>query len=84
MREANMRNRKKNDGRRRRLRIFAWTLALALALVGWMWLSRSPWGLLLELTAAVIFAVGATWPRTFEGLYRVVGPAKRPRFDNGP
>lgn len=79
-----MRNRKKRNGRGRRLRIFAWTLALVLALVGWLLLSRTPWGLLLELAAAIIFAVGATWPRTFEGLYRVVGPAKRPRFENGP
>jgi hypothetical protein len=84
MREVGMRNKKKGDGRGRRLRIFAWTLALTLALVGWMWLSRSPLGLLLELTAAIIFAVGATWPRSFESLYRIVGPPKRPRFENGP
>jgi len=82
-----MRNRKKRkvgDGRGRRLRVFAWILALVLALTGWVWFDRHPVGFALQLTAALVFAVGATWPRAFERLYRLVGPAPAQPFSSPP
>jgi hypothetical protein len=70
-----MRNRKKGTGRGRKLRVFAWVLALGLALLGWGVFARTPAGFALQVSAAVVFAVGATWPYAFARLYRVVGPA---------
>jgi hypothetical protein len=50
---------------------------LILALWGWGMGGR--FGLALELTAALMFAVGTVWPHTFEGLYRLLAPSRRAR-----
>ncbi len=70
------RNKKKRGGQGNRLRMFAWLMALTLALAGWG-LGRTRLGLVLELTAALVFAVGTLWPGSFESLYRLVGPARK-------
>jgi len=77
-----MRTKKKGDGRGRKLRLFAWVLALVLALLGWGIFHRTPAGFALQLSAALVFAVGATWPYAFDFLFRRVGPARRPRLGN--
>ena len=68
-----MRRRKKGTGRGRKLRMFAWVLALGLALLGWGMYARTPTGFALQLSAAMVFAVGTTWPYAFERLYRPLG-----------
>jgi hypothetical protein len=75
-----MRKRKKTDGRGRTLRIFAWVLALILAVAGWIVGGNARLGLILELSAAVVFAVGTTWPYAFDRPYRLLGPARKPRL----
>lgn len=73
-----MRKKKKSDGRGRRLRVFAWALALILAVVGWILGDHATLGLILELSAAVVFAVGTTWPYAFAAPYRLLAPARKP------
>jgi len=73
-----MRNKKKRDGRGRRLRIFAWALALTLAIIGWLLGDYARLGLILELCAAVVFAVGTTWPYAFDRLYRFLPATTKP------
>jgi hypothetical protein len=72
-----LRNRKKRDGQNSKLRVFAWVMTLILALWGWGLGGRL--GLALEMTAALMFAVGTVWPHTFEGLYRLLSPSRRAR-----
>ncbi len=80
-----MRPRKKGNGRGRKLRVFAWVLALGLALLGWGVFARTPAGFALQVSAAVVFAVGTTWPYAFASLYRAGSPAhpSPPRTDSG-
>ena len=66
---------KKGDGRGRRLRVSAWALALMLALAGWLVGDRVPLGLILQLSAGVVFAVGSIWPYAFESLHRPFTPS---------
>ena len=56
----------------------AMVLALGLALLGWAVFPGTPAGFALQVSAALVFAVGATWPRAFETLYRLVRPAPHP------
>jgi hypothetical protein len=60
----------KQDGERNQLRLLAWVLALVVAIVS----TLSPRGqarLGLELTAALIFAIGTVWPQSFRWLKRL-------------
>jgi hypothetical protein len=58
-------------------RFSAWALALAVALTS-LGFPHSHLGLALELTAAVIFAIGTVWPSAFRRLYLVlVSPVGR-------
>jgi hypothetical protein len=56
------------------LRFLAWSLALVVAAISLM-LPRQSWGLVLELGAAALFAVGTVWPRTFRPVHALL-----PRF----
>jgi hypothetical protein len=69
------RKRKKKSHNNVPLRLVAWTLALALALVS-CYFPHKPLGLFLELTAAVIFAVGTVWPHLFRRLVPI-SPLRR-------
>jgi hypothetical protein len=60
-------NRKKRKSQSH-LRLLAWVLALIAALASWP-LVGSRLCLLLEVTAALLFAFGAIWPHMFQGLY---------------
>ena len=62
------RSRKKRNSQNAQLRLFAWLLALLIALLSWR-LSHTPWGLVLQLAAALVFALGTMWPSAFQGLY---------------
>ncbi len=63
------RSRRKRSSQAVPARVFAWLLALAVALLGWS-ISPSRAALLLQIVAALIFAVGTTWPRLFVYLYQ--------------
>jgi hypothetical protein len=58
-------------------RLLAWVAALALALASWFF-PQTQLGLLLQLAAACLFAVGAIWPRVFRRPYGLfVKPVSR-------
>ena len=60
---------KKTDGPR----LFAWVVALVLALAS-LPFAQTRLGLWLEFSAALVFAIGTVWPRTFRGCYGYVIP----------
>jgi hypothetical protein len=63
-------NNKKRDAERTQLRLLAWVLALLVAVIS----TQTPRGqprLTLELTAALIFAIGTVWPTAFRWLKRL-------------
>ena len=62
------RNRKKKNSQKHQLRLLAWLIALGAAIGSWG-LAGTRAGLVLEITAATLFAVGAVWPHMFRGLY---------------
>jgi len=62
------RNRKKKKSQNGNFRLLAWVLALGTVLASWP-LVGTRLGLLLEATAALLFAIGAVWPHMFRGLY---------------
>lgn len=58
-------------------RLLAWIAALVVALASWFF-PHTQFGLLLQLTAAGMFAVGAVWPRVFRRPYSLfVSPVRR-------
>jgi hypothetical protein len=50
-------------------RLLAWGLALLMALISWTY-APTRLALFLELTAALLFAIGAVWPHAFRRPYR--------------
>jgi hypothetical protein len=64
-------NRMKRDVEGTHLRLLAWVLA-ALVAAASLLSPRGYQSLLLELGAALIFAVGAVWPRSFRWLKRLL------------
>jgi hypothetical protein len=62
------RNRKKRKSQNNSFRLFAWVLALAVALGSWPF-AGTRLCFFLEVTAALLFALGAVWPHMFRGLY---------------
>jgi hypothetical protein len=63
-----LRRRKKKKSQNGNLRLLAWVLALAVALASFP-LSGTRLCLILEATAALLFAFGAVWPHMFRSLY---------------
>jgi hypothetical protein len=63
--------RKKKKSQGSSLRLVAWVLALFVALLS-LSFPHTRLGLFLELTAALIFAVGTVWPRTFRSVYTML------------
>lgn len=71
------RTRKKRSRRQLPFRLLAWMLALVLAFASWFF-PHTQFGLLLQLSAALLFAVGAVWPRVFRRPYTLfVSPVRR-------
>jgi hypothetical protein len=72
--------RKKKKSQNNHLRLLAWCLALLVALAS-LPLAGTRLCLLLEATAAILFAVGAVWPQVFRILYSPLSRlARRARF----
>ena len=57
------------------LRLLTWALALVVAIVS-CYFTHTLLGLLLQLAAAAIFAVGTVWPHLFRRLF-LITPLRR-------
>ncbi len=72
-----MRKTRKKKSRQMPFRLLAWMVALVLALSSWFF-PHTQLGLLLQLSAALLFAVGAVWPRVFRRPYGIfISPVRR-------
>ena len=60
---------RKRETDRPQLRLLAWVIALVLAGISWLFVDGRP-GLIIDVSAALIFAVGTVWPQAFRWLYR--------------
>lgn len=60
---------RKRETDRPQLRLLAWVLALVVAAISWLFVDGRE-GLFLDISAALIFAVGTVWPQAFRWLYR--------------
>ncbi len=69
---------KKKKSLNRPLRVLAWVLALVAAVAS-LSMARTGLSLALELTAALLFAVGAVWPHAFRWLYLPLSRLARSR-----
>jgi hypothetical protein len=64
-----MRRKKRSWGTN--FRLLAWALALGVAIGGWSY-APNRLSLFLQLAAALLFAVGAIWPRVFRRPYMLL------------
>ena len=72
-----MRRMRKKKSRQMPFRLLAWIVALVLALASWFF-PQTQLGLLLQLSAACLFAVGAVWPQVFRRPYSLfISPVRR-------
>lgn len=60
---------RKRDSERPQLRLCAWSVALLIAALGWL-IADGRGGLVLDVAAAFVFAIGTVWPQTFRWFYR--------------